>query len=369
MPRNTTREVFFSILLAMFILSCKKDLKNNIPSAQNPGVINNRESIPSQLIPLGTLSQPRTGLSAVSAGDVLLFAGGKNPGSVYFSRVDIYDRSASTWTTAELGEARSGIAVTVLGKKVFFAGGQSSKGFSSLVDIYDIEAKTWTTKVLNDVAATMAAASTGNKAVFASGITAHIYDATSGTWSTARLSEREGEGNCCQQNVSGLMATATAEYIYLAGGVGWETHNDIDIYHAPSNTWSSSKLSEYKGNGGSIAVNNINYWAGGHAINSSLSSGVEIMDMSTGARTTGSLFQPNAGFTTVRKNNTIVFFTGTGLFKDKFDIYNTATKVWSIGTLPVTIEAAAIASTGDALYVAGGVVNGSVSDKVQRLEF
>ena len=69
------------------------------------------------------------------------------------------------------------------------------------------------------------------------------------------------------------------------------------------------------------------------------------------------------------KNNKIVFFTGRGVEKNKFDIYDITTDTWSIGVLPQNIVGASIISVNNTIYVAGGYVNGVLSNQVWKLEF
>ena len=87
--------------------------------------------------------------------------------------------------------------------------------------------------------------------------------------------------------------------------------------------------------------------------------------MNSGSSTFDCLFQPNATFSAVLKDNKIVFFTGDGAEKNKFDIYNIATNTWSIGVLPQSITGAAIISVNNKIYVAGGDINGVLSNQVQ----
>lgn len=367
------------LILAFFTNSCTKDKVGVNPSptptptptptpVPGPG----RQHINVQLIPTGSLSQARSSIAVASAGNKILFAGGSISQSVHSSRVDIYDISTSSWSTGELSQARVGIASAVLDKKIFFAGGDGSgqTTVSSRVDIYNTETNTWTTTDLGNVNALMAGASAGNKVVFASGVRAHIYDALQNTWSTAGLSERRGEPNCCL-GVGGIAATVIGNSIYFAGGEGWEVHSAIDIYNTSTNQWSTSQLNEPKGFAAGIAVGNVNYWAGGHTyvVDYTLSDGVEIKDMISGMSRIEYLFQPNSRFSAVQKNDTIIFFTGSGAVKNKFDIYDTKTKVWSIGVLPENVEDASIISVNNTIYVAGGKVNGVLSNQVRKLEF
>lgn len=110
------------------------------------------------------------------------------------------------------------------------------------------------------------------------------------------------------------------------------------------------------------------YWAGG-ATNNGTSSQVEIKDINIQTSDVACLFQPNFSFDAVIKDNKIVFFTGEGAANSKFDIYDVTTKTWSIGVLPVNIYGASIISVNNTIYVAGGYVNGVLSNQVWKLDF
>ncbi|MEO5581336.1 MAG: hypothetical protein ABIR66_01480 [Saprospiraceae bacterium] len=129
------------------------------------------------------------------------------------------------------------------------------------------------------------------------------------------------------------------------------------------------------------------YWAGGKTsrITGSSSTGVpnfssytscvvEIRDVSTGSVTIQNLFKPTNFSTSgcqnaVIKNNKIIFYGVYGSDSDKFDIYDIATNRWSIGLLPMNIVGACILSVNNIIYIAGGSVNGVLSNQVWKLEF
>jgi len=119
-----------------------------------------------------------------------------------------------------------------------------------------------------------------------------------------------------------------------------------------------------------IAVNNKIYWAGGE-IWENLPEDidqVEIRDISSQISSLNCLFQPNSCFGAVVKNNKIVFFTGTGIQKNKFDICDTSTNSWSIGVLPNNVSGSII-SVNNIIYIAGVVIDGVLSNQVWKLEF
>jgi len=201
-----------------------------------------------------SLSEARNGLSAIAAGNKVFFAGGYrkfdsiDDGPYDFStRVDIYDIATNTWSTAELKEARSGMAVAAAGNKVFFAGGHyindpmtGQGGMSKLVDVYDLSSNTWTTTTLSEPRNNIAAATAGSKILFAGGYgssysssAVDIYDVSTNSWSTARLS---------QQRAVSSTATLGNKVLFFTGGD--DDYRRMDIYDASANSWSAAELNK-----------------------------------------------------------------------------------------------------------------------------
>jgi hypothetical protein len=351
------------------------------PSCDN----SNRPLINAQLIPFGTLSIPRLGLSVASAGNKIVFAGAAlssvsgSPFPDYgATRVDIYDLITQGWSTAELSKKRSHMAAVSAGNKIFFAGGRLGDGafdeLFSTVDIYDVSTNTWSVAMLSQPRAFIAAAAAGNKVFFAGGEkdwdyqtsnVIDIYDMSSNTWSVHTLSE-------ARAYISGV---STNNQVYFAGGHRedrWYANpsSRIDIYDNTSGTWSSSSLSQPMGSLAGIATDENIYWAPGCKI--------EIKNINTWNSSDAFLFKDGGwinseGQNTVRKDNNIVFFRHDYLLgTDKFDIYNISTGVWSIGVLPQRIYGASIIAVNNTIYLAGGTVSGSftnLSNKIFKLEF
>ncbi len=221
-------------------------------------------------------------------------------------------------------------------------------------------------------------AAVGNKVLFSGGYagfcglsawgtTVDIYDLTTNAWLTASLSGIKRSGHA---------AVTINNKVYFSGDETWPGNlvpgtwyvsNTIDIYDEATNSWSVSYLTEGKLGHAGVAVNDKIFWAGGEtgyfpSITSSCS--VEIRNVSNGSVSIQQLSKP--GWRTgVVKNNQIIFYPGD----DKFDVYDVATDKWSIGVLPVKVLGASIISVNNTIYLAGGQVNGILSDKVWRLEF
>jgi len=356
----------------------------------------NRPLIPAQIIPIGTLSQARSGVVIGAAGNKILFAGGTMAGGCASSQVDIYDIITNLWTTAQLSQARFGMGTSVLGNKIFFGGGFRPQLFpntttcyignswypetrSSAVDIYDASTNTWSTAQLN-APRTPQGASVGNKVLFAGGdewsssaFPSNLidsYDGSTNSWTHGSLSESKGLPQ---------IATSTNK-LFLAGGAtildgdyfGGITKR-IDIYDAVTGQWSQDFLSIERASMGSIGANNKIYWAGGVVANPDpniiyeATSLVEIRDLVTNTTTFDCLSESRNQLTAIRKDNKIIFFGKNDV--TTFDIYDLTTNSWSIGVLPQRFYSASVISHNNIIYMVGSHTGHTLSDQVWKLEF
>lgn len=332
----------------------------------------NRPIVNAQLTQVGTLSQTRSWTAIASAGNKIFISGGTIPSGTHSSRVDIYDLTTQTWSTAELNIARSGAAAIAAGNKVFFAGGEISDGTcaSNAVDIYDMASGQWSTASLSIAGSSVAPAVVGNKVLFAGGdagfcgswarsTTVDIYNLSTNSWSVTSLSTVRRSLHA---------AVTLGNKVYISGGESWPPNpvpgtwfasNKIDIYDNVSNSWSTGTLTQGKYDHAGIAVNDKIFWAGGYTgsyPNITGSCSVEIHNVNTGNVSIQSLSKPGRR-TAVLKNNQIIFNDGT----IKFDIYDTSTNTWSIGVLPI-MNGGSIISVNNTLYLV-------TEDKVYKMEF
>lgn len=341
----------------------------------------NRPLVQARLVSVGQLSLARHDIAVASAGGKILFAGGwvGSPGTKV-KRVDILDIASGSWRTAELSVPGSGMATAVVGNRILVAGGIVGNTGSTFVDVYDAAANSWTTTGLSTGRFSMVGAAAGGKALFAGGLQylsvyrdqVDIYDERTRSWSATRLTGRSGTGTV------GIATAVLGDKIYLAGEASdWYARgagsysSTINIYNAATDSWSQAALRQPRGYMAGIGMGGKLYWAGGVVRQGAqpFTDEVEIIDAATGTSTFGCLFQPNAFFTAVAKDRFIVFFTGQGQEKNKFDIYDTAANTWSVGVLPFALEGSSILPVNNTLYVAGGKVNGALTAGVWRLEF
>ena len=240
--------------------------------------------------------------------------------------VDIYDASTNSWTVSQLPKEADGLTGAAVGDKVFFAGGNYG--------IYAVN-------------------------------TVFIYNLTSKTWSTSQLS--------IPRNF--ITVAAANNKVYFSGGDPWtgSCSNVIDVYDNATDMWSTTTLQVARGHHAAIAVNGVLYFAGGKTSSSSGSiCSVETLDVNTNARSLMTLSGPASFYSNERnvfvKDNKIVF-NGDEHAIGKFDIYDVTTKSWSIGVLPIALQSAAMIFVNNTIYVAGGYVNGVLSNAVYKLEF
>ncbi len=220
--------------------------------------------------------------------------------------------------------------------KAFFAGGGSwEPGFmgSNVVDIYDNSTNTWTRATLSQGRSYLSATTLGNKIYFAGG--------SQGPGSTGNISTR------------------------------------IDIFDGINDSWSTSEMQEGKSNMANVAFNNKVFWASGWKPGVGSSDQVEIKNLNTGASSFNCMI-PRTDFSAVKKDDNIVFFTGStsdfSSFGNQFEIYNTTTGIWSTGVLNQRIIYSTIISVNNTIYVAGGAENGGsfnpvALNKVWKLQF
>ena len=397
MKQSLNLIAYYFIIMLVFV-SCKKDPVNsnsstpgnptppvNPPSNYCAGSYMNRPTINAQLIPFATLSEAREGIAVASAGSKIVFAGaasyiGQTSPS---TRVDIYDINTNSWSIAELSVARQDFAVVTSGTKIFFAGGWKGNWWEfplmfTNVDIYDAATDSWSLTHLSEARAWIGASSAVNKVFFAGGTDNNyqasskidIYDTQTNTWSTSKLDEP-------RSNISTQIAGGK---IFFAGGLNGlyrAPRATVDVYDINTGLWSVSSMREPKAGMNSFAIGSKIFWAGGVSINYSNYYGnyttamVEIKDVNSQSSSFTCLHEPRGWHNdqkAVVKDNHIVFFTGYPP-TNKFDIYDLANNSLSIGVLNQNIDGASIIAINNTIYVAGGYMNGSLSNVVWKLEF
>jgi hypothetical protein len=172
------------------------------------------------------LSKARVSLTAIAAGSKVFFAGGVDEFGTT-DVVDIYDMATGIWTVSHLSLAGENIKATTVGDKVLFAGGVGS--LTSLdprratrVDIYNLTTASWSTASLSEqkwrghnavtvnnkvyIAGGASSISDINGLIFSNKI--DIYDNTTNTWSTSTMQEARFD----------FAGVGVSNKVYWAGG-------------------------------------------------------------------------------------------------------------------------------------------------------
>ncbi|HEX6882281.1 MAG TPA: hypothetical protein VF530_02810 [Planctomycetota bacterium] len=242
-----------------------------------------------------SLSVGRSEFAATAVGPYVLFAGGSRSATSVSAVVDVLDTRDMSWSATTLSQARSVLAATTVGTKAFFAGGNAGGFFSAVpsdvVDVYDSakgapwESAAWSTAQLSVARGQMAAASVGNLALFAGGIdatsplaTVDIYDDSTGTWSTATLSQA--------RHLEQYAAATAGGRVFFGGGAVDPTptlSDVVDVFDSAADTWSTLTLSVPRASLAVEAVGDLVLFGGGIVLNPGFDSTdvVEVLQAST----------------------------------------------------------------------------------------
>jgi hypothetical protein len=295
------------------------------------------------------LSHDNPGI-ALATGAKILFAGDGNA-------LDIYDTRTHKRSSLNLKSSGGRAGTTVRSSAVFSTGDVYDASTGRLSSTMSIEA---------DGHMSSTAASVGNLALFAGGVErdanspagvtettlVDIYNAATGTWSSAQLSQARFD----------IAATSVGDLALFGGGVrGFQGESDVvDIYNADSNSWSTAHLSQPREAAAATTVGNLAIFAGGLSDLSKqqLSDIVDVYDAATGQWFTMTLSAPRSGLAATPVAGHALFADGSGPDPTAVDIFTFVPGITGSmsgkpgGAVNVTVQ-----STGDAALPAGATVS------------
>lgn len=296
-----------------------------------------------------TLSLARFYLSAATAGDKVLFAGGGTRGFQPSDVVDIYDVKTGQWETSRLSAPRHGTAAVSVGQKIYIAGGYhlKTKEESDVVDIYDVSDKTWTSARLSQARHNIAAVAVGNKILFAGGgvsvlgtnlgISSDVidmYDVPAKTWSVQKLSIPR----------DWISSVTHAGKAYFAGGYGPDEKASarIDVYDSATDTWDTLSLPAARFALSAVSASGRLLFAGGQTETNEYMQRVDIWDPAKRAWSRAELSAPRVRIVAGALCDKVIFAGGGTLdwetrfinsASDVVDIYDLKTDTWSTDRL------------------------------------
>jgi hypothetical protein len=272
-------------------------------------------------------------------------------------------------TTASLSTLHFGAYTATVGTRALFAGDLAVPDDSA--DLYDASTGAWSSAQLSQARWLMGAAVVGDRALLAGGATAtfigvpsgpsaavDLYDATTGQWSTAALSAARWSPAATSAGGRALFAGGTTSASTASAAA--------DLYDPATNQWSTATLSEARTFVAAASVGRIAVFAGGvgGTLNGAAhySDAVDIYNARNGKWTTAHLSQARAGVTAAVVGATILFAGGAkadGTASDVVDLFDVATGTWSTAHLSQARNSLAAATVNGRVVLAGGTTSAS----------
>lgn len=315
------------------------------------------------------LSVARSAIGATVVGNLSIFAGGG--GRVGPSRaVDIYNNVTGQWSTAKLSKARAGVAAATVGNFALFAGGAGfGSTASSVVDIYNAATGKWSKASLSNPDYRPIVAVVDGKVLFGGGgdgSVVDIFDSNAGQWSTSHLTKARSQITVTTVGNDAVFAGGATVGRITPGGVAFQGDDTVDIYNAVTGIWSSAALSQGRFDIATATVGNLAIFAGGNAGSATLVNGgvstaaIDTYNSETGQWSVATLSLP-------RETIAAAAVAGKGIFAGGFaynigddaaatqtaDIYGAQTGQWSAVSLPEPLGGAAVGTVGPKTVFAG----------------
>jgi len=270
--------------------------------------------------------------------------------------------SYGQWTNDYLSGARWQMGSTVIGSKVFYAGGDFDDVYST-VDIYDHATGQVVTTNMSVDRRLANAVSSGSKVLIAGGVNGQsettdvvdVYDTITQAWTVSQLSQAR----------FGMSAVSNGTDVLFAGGAPFpptSAYDRVDIYQGGSGTWTTAALSVPRVGMGAVFAGNKAFFAGGFS-EVGVSDRVDIYDFVAGTWSTATLSQPRWGLAAAVAGTKVLFAGGqnNSIASDRVDIYDLNTSMWSTASLSVARSFAfgecATSVCGKAIFVGGGMID------------
>lgn len=302
----------------------------------------------------GSLSRSRLWPSATGAGNKAFVAGGYYYSSAYniveYNGVDIYDAVTAQWTSSTLSVGRTAHAAVAVDSLAFFAGGISdfnafnpaNSTVTDRVDIYNANTGQWTVARLSQARSALVGISVGGKVLFGGGTynsstsnVVDIYDIATNQWTVTHFPRISGSG-------IGVAGVGNKAYFVNNGR--------LEIYDVSTGQWISQVYPQQTTGVAAISVGNRVFFAGGR-INFDYTGIVNIYDTVTGEWSTASLSIAPSAIATTKVGSTLFFGINNGV-STVLDIYEDSINRWSSTTFPRVSGPLHAASAGNqALFI------------------
>jgi hypothetical protein len=258
---------------------------------------------------------------------------------------------APVWThsTARLSRPAVRLAAATIGDKAYFFGRASDASDDLIADIYDATTGQWSVATVSDGAANGCIASVwGSTAYIAdSAGTVHVYNAADGTSSKMQLSQRRN-----------WMATASADgmVFFAAGNYNGADFDIVDVFDTATGLWQVEHLSQKRWGAAGTSVDGKVIFAGGDEWSGPWEDAVDIYDTQTQTWLTAQLSGRSSGPAATSLAGEAYFAGGygDGGFRTQVDIYDPLAGTWRGANLSQGRDSLTAAATDRFALFAGG---------------
>ena len=282
------------------------------------------------------------------------------------------DPEAGAWSTVRLNFQRS-VAVATVGSKVLLAGVESTGAGANpqpdavVVQLYDGETGRWATSALSEMRGDFTVTTVGDQALFIGGVgaggpstTVDIYNSTTDQWSAGRLSYPSWGGGTVDDPAANRVAVTVGSRVVLLGSytdTAGRIPDALDVYDSATGDWSTVPLRRLREHPLMVAVGTQVLFVTGTGPDQWTL--VDIYDTATGLWTTGNRTQAcTPQVATVGTRALLACGRGVNGLADVVDIYDSRTGQWSVGRLSRARTNVTVATVGDQVLFAGGVLSG-----------
>ncbi|MFP3015962.1 MAG: kelch repeat-containing protein [Wolbachia sp.] len=331
----------------------------------------------------------RTDMAIAVVGSKVILFGGWEKGN-FSNKIDIYDLTTNTWTTAIAdGEARSSASVAVIGTTaIFFGGFMGLKGgkntYSKQINVYDDENGSWTVAEASEARGfSISVAVVGSKAVFFGGDKAtssnrksndlskrvDIYDSVDKNWRTHETNKAHAWS---------AVAVVGTKAIFFGGYDDlFKTSQQIDIYDSSTDSWKYATTPTARTDVAAGVIGKKAVFFGGRTYHGNqiaqFSNAIDVYNDENGDWTTARInneseARDNASVAVA--GNKIIFFggrIGDNKFSGKIDIYDSSKKGnnWITSTASEAREQVSVAVIeGKAVFFGGRIGDKKYSSKI-----
>ena len=306
------------------------------------------------------LSRQRYDLSAQSASNIVIFAGGYDGGSQFFDNIDILNIDNNSWSTSALSNARTYMGSCGFINGILFAGGLATGTIFTYVDFYDVLSSNWIvySNGLSVGRYDLACIALGYVGLCGGGQGSTPSNVVDYFNSSSKIWRSSSDLSVAR---SALAAATCGNYAVFAGGriTGVTRKSTVDIFSFEDNNWTNlaAGLSISRDHLVSTSIGSVCLFAGGQiTVTADSSDRVDIFNSTDASWITYSLSYPRYALSASTSGCKAVFiggYDGTTIFSI-IDIFDSNNNIWSTAQLSTPRYNFASSSFNGHIVIGGG---------------